>query len=277
MPGNRKRTRTPEPEPDDTLQGAFEAARYLAGTASLIHRVFTDFATGPPPSPKLRKTMADAVEELHSRWNSCHAKITAVESELLEAATGMPSHTIQFESIIAPTAHHAAMSLANRVLVAVHHAVDPNFGIRSGGRMPPNAVVKNFKRIATNFPLEGLPAAEMLVSMMQLEQAEAGRRRRERAPGLGHTPPDRLTFDVHTQTITLDGKAFPNVAPQAFRVYKVIADACPAPVTAASIRGKVSGCSGRNKVRLLLEELPLRLRSTIQSCPSGYYLKLPPV
>jgi hypothetical protein len=87
-------------------------------------------------------------------------------------------------------------------------------------------------------------------------------------------PPERLSFDHQTQTVTLDGVPHKVADPKAFAVYSVIANACPQPVTQAVIRSKVKGCRGDKKVRQLIDSLPGPLRATVSSGPNGYWLDL---
>jgi hypothetical protein len=87
----------------------------------------------------------------------------------------------------------------------------------------------------------------------------------------------RLQFDALTQTIALDGTHHRIADPKAFAVYEAIANACPMPLTKATIRNQVTGCRGDKKIPQLMKVLPKQLRETVQSGPSGYWLKLEPL
>lgn len=87
-------------------------------------------------------------------------------------------------------------------------------------------------------------------------------------------PPERLTFNLDTHTVTLDGQAYKVPDPKAFLVYKALADARPNPLTKAAIAGKVPGCKGDKTVPSLLKKLPEPLRATVRSGPGGYWLDL---
>jgi hypothetical protein len=97
-----------------------------------------------------------------------------------------------------------------------------------------------------------------------------------RPAGSSPTPSERLAFDSQTQTVILDGTQHKVDDPKAFAVYREIAGACPQPVTAADIRGRVKGCRGTKKVRQLLNTLPDPLRRTVRSGQADYWLDLRP-
>jgi hypothetical protein len=88
----------------------------------------------------------------------------------------------------------------------------------------------------------------------------------------------RLAFDDNTLTVTLDGRSSPISDPQAYRVYKTIADyGSPGPITKASIATRVPGTRGRKTIPKLLKSLPSHLKKTVHTTTRGFSLKLPPI
>jgi hypothetical protein len=87
---------------------------------------------------------------------------------------------------------------------------------------------------------------------------------------------ERLHFDPQTQTISLDGIPYKIEDPKAYALYQEIASSCPKPLTRAKLQNRVPGCRGGKKIRQLLNGLPERLRETVPSGPSGYWLDLDP-
>jgi hypothetical protein len=84
------------------------------------------------------------------------------------------------------------------------------------------------------------------------------------------SPPERLVFDDHTHTVTLDGKEYHIANPKAYAVYKAIVQRADATITKRDIRGKVQGVAGKRTVPSLLKTLPPALRKTIRCGPTGY-------
>ena len=87
-------------------------------------------------------------------------------------------------------------------------------------------------------------------------------------------PPERLYFDALTHTVSLDGTHYTITDPKAFAVYKVIADACPQPLTKVRIQKIVPGCKGKKRIPQLICMLPEPLRASVRSGPYGYWLDL---
>jgi len=86
----------------------------------------------------------------------------------------------------------------------------------------------------------------------------------------------KLDFVPETQTVALKGVPFKVNDPQAFAVYKAIADRCPHPLTRKAIQDLVPGCRGPKRIRQLLNKLPETLRESVRSGPRGYWLDLSP-
>ena len=86
----------------------------------------------------------------------------------------------------------------------------------------------------------------------------------------------RLVLDSETQTIRLDGTSCKIADPKAFAVYKEIVDACPQPLTMATLQDRVPGCRGDKKIRQLLDSLPQPLCDTVLSGSNGFWLNLSP-
>jgi hypothetical protein len=85
----------------------------------------------------------------------------------------------------------------------------------------------------------------------------------------------RLRFDPLTQTVYLDGAAIPVEDPKAFLLYKTLAEH-EGPLTRRALRSKSGHFRGDKTVPRLRLRLPTRLRNTVRSNNTGYWLRLPP-
>jgi hypothetical protein len=91
-------------------------------------------------------------------------------------------------------------------------------------------------------------------------------------------PADRLLFDEHTWTVTLDGRAFIIEDSKAFAIYKFIWEhgSSAKPVTNAEIRRHIRGLESQNAIANHLKKLPLLLYNTIHAVPGvGKFIVLP--
>jgi hypothetical protein len=94
------------------------------------------------------------------------------------------------------------------------------------------------------------------------------------AQPLVSTPPERLSFDSNTWTITLDGQDFRISQPKTFQIYRVIAKAA-GNITNSEIQKKVMGVKGKKTIPKHLKVLPRALMATIKTNTTGHWLKLP--
>jgi hypothetical protein len=102
------------------------------------------------------------------------------------------------------------------------------------------------------------------------------------APGVPPEPPtrsggggdERVRFDDHTLTVTVDGARFQNLPPDAYKFVRAVAEANPNVVTSRELHEE-PGLKGKrfNKLRTAL---PPKLGNCIASKPGcGYWLTLP--
>jgi hypothetical protein len=89
-------------------------------------------------------------------------------------------------------------------------------------------------------------------------------------------PKQRLVFDDHTHTVTLDGTPHKVDDPKAYAVYKAICRRGDAPtITKAQIRVQVKGVGGQKTIPNLIDTLPLALHQTVKRNTNGYWHELP--
>jgi hypothetical protein len=81
----------------------------------------------------------------------------------------------------------------------------------------------------------------------------------------------RVSFDVDTQTVTLDNVNHKVDNSKAFALYVEILKNRPLPLTKAILQTKVGGCRGTKTIPKLLKELPERLYKTIVINNDGYH------
>jgi hypothetical protein len=179
----------PDPRipPTEPLQAAFEAAQMLASTVTSMQITF----------PAWERPGTNLLERLQSLRDKFRETMRPVERELIEAATGVRGKAVQLGMFTAPTAHHLGLEMANKVLLRVRLAADPAAWEDRlpdpGTPLPLEAIVRHIQVVARLFPMPGLPDARSVVAEMQLERAEAERRRGHRGtPDVSGPAPELL-------------------------------------------------------------------------------------
>jgi hypothetical protein len=136
-------------------------------------------------------------------------------------------------------------------------AVSTSWGITANGGWCPDLGV------GATFPRMEVHLKKLSIHVERLREALNG----TRPP----TSPWRVSFDVDTQTVTLDGVPHKVENPKAFALYVEILKNRPQPLTKATLQTKVKGCSGIKTIPRLLKELPERLYKTIVTNNNGFH------
>jgi hypothetical protein len=91
-------------------------------------------------------------------------------------------------------------------------------------------------------------------------------------------PPQRITFDQETLSITLDRITYSSLTPPGFGILKVLYDARPAFLSSKKLQERVPGCKGGEKtLRRHINKLPKPLSVCIRARRgAGRWFQLPP-
>jgi hypothetical protein len=84
----------------------------------------------------------------------------------------------------------------------------------------------------------------------------------------------RIAFDDHALTVTLDGVPYKIDNPYAYAIYKAVVCRQAATITRKNIRTAVKGVAGDKTIPRLIDTLPDALRRTVRSSTKGYWHEL---
>jgi hypothetical protein len=180
--------------------------------------------------------------------------------------------------VVAPSAHAAAWGYARLAGQLVWYRGDgsPRFPWPIAAAELEAAIrpeLRDILRRAHHAP--NWPGPELAI-LVEVEAAKAALARRLARGTLARLAAGgRLAFDDLSQTVNLDGRQYPHVDPDAYRAFKVIAEAAPAVVTTADL-GEALRLHGKRYDRIL-DRLPPELGAVVQSARGrGYWLTLSP-
>lgn len=89
-------------------------------------------------------------------------------------------------------------------------------------------------------------------------------------------PPDRITFDDATSTITLDGTQFRCETPKAYQIVKLLWEHLGETTHGKTIRDNITGLRATNALSATIKTLPRKIKDCVKSdTRNGYWLALP--
>jgi hypothetical protein len=259
---------------DDGIQDAYCLA---ARCASLATRVFSSLAAGLPWDE-----VSNSIAELHQAVEDGAYPIEAMYQEFVECGLRVKVGEIVDEI----SAHKTALALGHWVIEQIWLEADDIPPLApSVGPFDFSLVQANYQRVVRHFAtLPALDTRELEILLTQeaiLANRARGREYRRLSDSVDHRPAgrdgqaSRLQFDDQAQTVQLDGRTIPVSSPKAYLLYEVVAEREGAPITRAEIKRRQGGFRGDKTIRKYRDLLPIRLRRTIKSGGTGYYLHCP--